>query len=137
MATTPHEGGCLCRAVRYRITGQPVALSLCHCQTCRLAAGSPSVAWAVWREEDFNWIEGSPASYTSSPGVTRTFCGRCGTPLTYQNAVDERGTIDVTTVSLDQANDFAPTIEIWTEHKLTWEVINPSMRQYPRSSKNA
>src|SRR5690242_16605473 len=113
MSTTTHEGGCLCRAVRYRTTGKPTALSLCHCRTCRLAAGAPSVAWAVWRDSDFAWTAGTPSSYASSPGVMRTFCSQCGTPLTYQNTVSERGTIDVQTVTLDKADDFAPTMEIW------------------------
>jgi len=137
MSTNTHEGGCFCRAVRYRTNGKPVALSLCHCRSCRLAAGSPSVAWAVWRERDFSWIAGTPASYASSPGVTRTFCSQCGTPLTYQNAVDERGTIDITTVTLDEADDFAPTKEIWTADKVRWECVNPSLPQYPGTSKGS
>jgi len=68
-----------------------------------------------------------------APGVTRTFCGKCGTPLTYQRDA-ERGTIDVTTVTLDAANDFAPTKEIWVEHKLVWESLNDALPHYARSS---
>ena len=39
------EGGCLCGATRYRATGRPTSTMICHCQTCRRAAGSPDVAW--------------------------------------------------------------------------------------------
>jgi hypothetical protein len=127
------EGGCLCRAVRYRVTGESLARTLCHCRTCRLAAGAPSVAWVVFRSRDFAFITEVPKSFHSSPGVVRTFCAKCGTPLTYQRT-GQADTIDVTTVTLDAADDFAPTKEIWTEHKLAWERLNETLPHYPRSS---
>ena len=63
----------------------------------------------------------------------RTFCGKCGTPLTYQRAATP-DKIDVTTVSLARPDDFAPTKEIWIEHKLAWESLNADLEHYPRSS---
>jgi hypothetical protein len=72
-------------------------------------------------------------SFHSSPEVVRTFCGKCGTPLTYQRT-SKTDTIDVTTVTLDAADDFAPTKEIWIEHKLAWERLNDDLQHYPRSS---
>jgi hypothetical protein len=41
------EGGCLCGAVRYRITGEPRSSSTCFCRSCRLASGATPVAWLV------------------------------------------------------------------------------------------
>jgi hypothetical protein len=29
-----HEGGCLCGAVRYRVTGDPTIAVVCHCTRC-------------------------------------------------------------------------------------------------------
>jgi hypothetical protein len=136
MPNDTFEGGCLCRAVRYQASGKSVARSLCHCRSCQLASGAPSLAWVVWRSKDFSFIAGSPTSHASSPGVVRTFCNQCGTPLTYQK-VAEPGTIDVTTVTLDAADEFAPTMEIWTEHKVSWECVNPSLPQHPRSSRDS
>jgi len=77
-----------------------------------------------------------PASFRSSPGVTRTFCSQCGTSLTYQRDA-EADTIDVTTASLDFPDDFAPTREIWIAHKLGWERLNDTLPQYPGSSRPA
>lgn len=128
------EGGCLCRAVRYRVTGVPIVTSLCHCRTCRLAAGAPSVAWVILRSRDFMFSAAQPARFRSSPAVTRTFCSRCGTSLTYQSDA-EPDTIDVTTASLDSPDDFAPTREIWIAHKLAWERLNDTLPQYPESSR--
>jgi len=130
------DGGCLCRAVRYRVTGVPIVTSLCHCRTCRLAAGAPSVAWAVFRSSDFMVSAGHAARFRSSAGVIRTFCSRCGPSLTYQRDAEPE-TIDVTTASLDCPDDFAPTREIWISHKLGWERLNDTLPQYPESSRQA
>ena len=128
------EGGCLCGAVRYRVRGEPVARTLCHCASCRRAAAAPSVAWAIYRREDFELVAGAPKEFRSSPHVARGFCAECGTPLTYRS--DRRpDTMDVTTVSLDAPDAFAPEREIWTEEKLAWETLNPALPRYPRSSK--
>jgi len=35
------------------------------------------------------------------------------------------------------ANDFAPTKEIWVEHKLVWESLNDALPHYARSSVGA
>lgn len=130
------EGGCLCKAIRYRITGNPLALALCHCRTCRLASGAPSVAWTVFRSSDFVILSGRPNSFSSSPDVVRTFCGRCGTPLTYQKT-SQTDTTDVTTASLDRPEDFRPVKEIWVEHRLSWEALNATLPHYSQSSVGA
>jgi hypothetical protein len=127
------EGGCLCAAIRYRITGVPVAQGLCHCKSCRLASGAPSVAWVVVRYTDFNVVSGRPSNFRSSPDVTRTFCGTCGTPLTYRHD-ESLDTIDVTTATLDRPEQFPPTREIWIEHKIPWATLNPNLRHSPRTS---
>jgi hypothetical protein len=74
--------------------------------------------------------------FRSSPGILRTFCSRCGTPLTYQREAESQ-TVDVTTVSLDSPNDFPPTREIWLSHKLDWERANDALTQYAESSRGA
>ena len=127
------EGGCLCKAIRYRIVGVPLSSIICHCNTCRKASAAPSVGWLTFGLANFAFLSGSPHSFQSSPGVTRKFCGLCGSPLTYESARDP-GTIDVTTVSLDSPGLFPPTREVWLEHKLAWEATNESIAQFPRGT---
>jgi hypothetical protein len=134
MTTDAIEGGCLCGAIRYRVAGPPRARTLCHCRSCRFAAGGPSVAWAVFGVDGFAFTAGTPRQFHSSPGVVRTFCDRCGTALTYQ-VDDAPDTIDVTTVTLDAADDFPPTVEIWVAHKLAWETLDAALPHFPGSSR--
>ena len=127
------QGGCLCLSIRYRITGEPLARSSCHCRSCRLAAGAPSVAWITVKRGDFALISGDAVRFRSSPPVVRTFCGKCGTPLTYQHH-DDPDTIDVTTATLDQPEAFPPTREVWLEDKLSWEPLNEHLQHFRRGS---
>jgi hypothetical protein len=136
MTSSIFTGGCLCGAIRYRFTRMPLARSLCHCRSCRLAAGAPAVAWVVLSADAFEFTTGRPRVFSSSPGVLRTFCDRCGTSLTYQREA-ETETLDVTTATLDAPGDFAPTKEIWLVDKLSWMQPNDAMLHYAQSSRDA
>jgi hypothetical protein len=98
-----------------------------------MASGAPSVAWTVFPAEAFAFVAGQPLEFESSPGVIRSFCGRCGTPLTYRRGANS-STIDVTTTTLDDADAFAPAKEIWVAEKLSWERLNDDMPHFPASS---
>jgi hypothetical protein len=136
MTNRIEQGGCLCGAVRYRVTSAPTALVVCHCRTCRKAAGAPSLAWAIFQAADFAFTLGEPATFKSSPGVERGFCATCGTTLTYADA-DRPDVADVTTATLDNPDAFAPTKEIWLEEKLGWEAVDHARARYPRSSRTS
>jgi hypothetical protein len=125
------EGGCLCRAVRYRIAGTPLSSTICHCETCRRAGAAPIVAWLTIERGQFQVLSGYPQLYQSSQDVIRRFCGSCGSQLLYENAASPN-TIDVTTVSLDTPEAFPPTLEVWLEHKLAWQVPNQTLGHHHR-----
>jgi hypothetical protein len=131
-----HEGGCLCGAIRYRATAAPTAVVLCHCRSCRRASGAPSLAWAIFRAEDFAFTTGEPTTYESSPGVERGFCARCGTSLTYASA-DRSDVADVTAATFDDPDAFAPDREIWLDDKVAWHAVDDARPRYPRSSRTS
>lgn len=130
------NGGCLCGAVRYRVSGAPQATSLCHCESCRRATRGPSLAWAIFAEDKVEISHGELAVYASTPGVERGFCARCGTSLTYARA-NRPGLFDVTTASLDDPEAFPPAKEIWREERLSWEAANPALPHFARFSAGA
>ena len=128
------EGVCLCGAIRYRAVGQPYGITHCHCQTCRRARGAPFVTWAGVDTDKFTFINGKPASYASSVKVTRTFCGKCGTALTYQRA-DVPDSIDVTLGSMDDPEVLRPEDHTWTESRLSWISLGDGLPAYPHERK--
>ena len=129
------EGGCLCGRIRYRVTGEPVAATLCHCADCRRASGGTNVAWTVFDQDRFEWLAGEPASYSSSPGIHWLFCRDCGSTVGYRRAERPRH-MDITTGSLDEPDRFPPGDEIWIGQKIGWEQLHPEFRQFDRSSLN-
>ena len=129
------EGGCLCGAVRYRVSGDPIATTLCHCGSCRRASGGTNVAWAVFALESFEWRSGEPASYSSSPGIEWLFCAGCGSLVGYRRA-SRPDHMDITTASLDDPGRFPPRVEIWVGQKIAWETLDPDLPKRERSSLN-
>jgi hypothetical protein len=129
----PAAGGCMCGAIRYRITAQPIVTSLCHCRSCRLATGAPVAAWVILPLGGLVFDQGEPVAFASSPGRERTFCGRCGTSLTYTRE-DRPDSIDIHTATLDDPDAFPPVREIWLEEKIAWMEPNPHCAHYPRTS---
>ncbi len=128
-----HDGGCFCGGVRYRVTWAPRASFICHCVSCRRAAGAQSVAWLTVSSEDFSLVSSEPAEHRSSPGVTWAFCGGCGTPLTYRHDGDP-DTVDVITASLDRSEAFPPTYHVWMEDRVVWEGVDDGLPQFRQDS---
>ena len=125
-------GRCLCGRLRYEARGAGSAATLCHCESCRRAAGSPAVAWITFRADAFSWTRGAPRLFRSSPAVSRGFCEHCGTPVTYAHD-DEPDWIDVTVGSLDAPADVAPADHTWTEDRLAWMTDLERLPALPRS----
>lgn len=127
--TKPITGGCLCGDVRYGANGSPVLVEFCHCQSCRRGAGAPLVAWAAFRRAEFGATAGNVTAYESSPGVVRTFCGRCGTSLTL---ADDRFSdeIYVSVGSFDDPESLPPEFHIWRVQRLSWIETSDSLPRY-------
>ncbi len=112
-------GGCYCGAVRFLANGPVLFQANCHCANCRRAAGAQAVAWITVKPSGFAWKKGEPKRYLTDTGAYRTFCGSCGTSLTYEN--EERpDEIDITTGSLDDPEQFPPNRDVFPEEKLSW-----------------
>jgi hypothetical protein len=75
------EGGCLCGAVRYSVSGAPFAAEYCHCRMCQKSAGAVVVNWMDYRVEQMTWTNGKPVEYESSKSVRRGFCANCGSTI--------------------------------------------------------
>lgn len=112
-------GGCLCRAVRYRAEEKPKWTAYCHCESCRRHTASPVAAFAGFDEKAFAYTAGAPTVFESSPGVWRSFCGRCGSPLTYR-ADRYPGEVHVYIGSLDEPERFAPRAHVFCAERIAW-----------------
>lgn len=83
-ADAAQSGGCQCGAVRFRVTGRPERVSLCHCRMCQKATGAPFQVVAIVDNADLVWTRGDLARFQSSTVASRGFCRKRGTPMTYE-----------------------------------------------------
>lgn len=126
------EGGCQCGAVRYVVAGGPISSGICHCKTCRRVASAPRLPFVSVPSAGFRFLRGAPVDYASSPDVTRSFCGRCGSPLTNRRE-DAPNELDVMTVSLDDPDAVPPTFHVWVDEALAWDRLAGDLPTFPRS----
>jgi hypothetical protein len=80
-----HEGGCLCGAVRYRVSGYPMRVTVCHCTWCQRRTGSAFSVEALFDLAQVN-ISGTPSRYRSvsdesARWLDLEFCQNCGTNI--------------------------------------------------------
>ena len=119
-APVTRSGGCHCGAIRYEVTGEPVAVSICHCEDCRRCAGAPFVCWADFAEGEFRVTQGTLRTRNSSGAAMRSICGDCGSGIAYTNAEVLPGLIALQTATLDEPDAFAPTLQVQVAERLRW-----------------
>ncbi len=127
--TGVHEGGCLCGAVRYRCTGAPLWVAHCHCESCRRATGGAVVTWAGFARDRVTFTAGWPQRFASSPGVTRSFCSHCGTPLTYEaeRCADE---VHFAIGTFDRPEALPPTSHVFDAERISWLHLADDLPRY-------
>ncbi len=126
-------GGCMCRAVRYAVSGEPVWVGHCHCESCRRHTGGPVVTFVCFKKDQVAFTKGARQIYNSSPGVERAFCGQCGTPLTWEgkSEVPERGMIVEFHIStLDDPSAFIPTNHLFYTERIAWFDVADDLPRY-------
>lgn len=81
-----HAGGCLCGAMRYETTGEPLRVTICHCRFCQRATGGPYMVEPIFAADALRVTKGEPTVYSlrstgSGKMVHVHFCPACGTKL--------------------------------------------------------
>lgn len=129
-----HEGGCMCGAVRIRALGEPFGAPYCHCQDCRRSTGAPVSLLVGYEEEQVQVERGVPNVYESSPGVRRSFCGDCGTSISYE---DDRlpGEVYIHVGIFDDPAAFGPTVHSWYSQRLESMNISDDLPRHRESSR--
>lgn len=112
------EGGCLCGAVRFRTSQQPLRTLACHCTFCQKVTGSSFFAESMFPMDavEFNDSRMSCYAHTSDGSHKKVFvhfCPVCGTTvsLTFERWPDIRA---IARGCYDNPNDVDLSSHIWT-----------------------
>lgn len=130
-----HAGRCLCGAVRFEASGAPLWVAHCHCESCRRQTGSAMATFVGFAKDGFTYVAGAPATYHSSPGVTRGFCRRCGTPLTYE-AERYPNEVHVYVCTLEQPEAYPPRGHVHVGEQLPWLQVADELPRHHTTSRD-
>jgi hypothetical protein len=127
-------GRCYCGRTRLKAARWPDIVAYCHCADCRRFTGAPVAAMAGFADEIvvFEPDEGQTASV--APGVTRSFCGSCGSPLTSRFDYLP-GQVYIPVGILDQADDLPPRVHAHDSERLRWLHIDDDIERFDHSSR--
>ena len=112
----PLTGGCLCGAVRYEANPDAREGYYCHCRMCQLAFGNTRAALVNLRKDQVRWTGLPPTRYASSKIAMRGFCGRCGTPLTFEYQASDH--LDLSVGSFDEPSALKPVSHFAVESRV-------------------
>lgn len=131
MTTTPRveTGRCLCGAVELRLSGEPLSVTYCHCQSCRRATGGPVSVFVGYETAQIAWPKQKPQSFASSPGIDRPFCAQCGTRIGYSDA-DLPGRLYLHIGVLDHPERFRPQWHAFDAQRLDWLTIADGLPRF-------
>jgi hypothetical protein len=75
-----YKGSCFCGAVQFTVTGEPVAMGYCHCDSCRSWSAGPVNAFTLWKPQALRITRGADniASFAKTENSQRKWCKACG-----------------------------------------------------------
>lgn len=131
----PLEGGCTCRAVRFRMEAAPLFVHCCHCRWCQRETGASFALNALIEADRVIVLSGEPEIVVtpshSGKGQRIARCPGCRVALWshYAGAGDAVRFVRVGT--LREPGRLPPDIHIFTSTKLPWVVLPPDKPAVP------
>jgi hypothetical protein len=134
-AALHYDGGCTCRAVRYRMTSGPMIVHSCHCRWCQRETGASFALNALIEASRVILLSGEPEMVStpsnSGKGQKIARCPTCRVAVwsNYAGAGDAIRFVRVGT--LDEPDRLPPDIHIYTSSKQPWVVLPAGARAVP------
>jgi hypothetical protein len=126
------SGSCLCGAVRFELTQEPVWSHLCHCSRCRKSSGSAFASNLFFKSDALRFSRGEELLRSFKPAdaerFTHVFCSRCGSTMPFSN--EARGLVGVPMGTLDGDPRHEPRAHIWVGSKAPWFAICDQLPQH-------
>ena len=123
------DGGCTCRAIRYRMTCPPLFVHCCHCRWCQRESGAAFALNAMIEAERVTLLQGEPdiidTPSNSGKGQKIARCPKCRIALWSNYGGAGNAVHFVRVGTLDDPDRLPPDIHIFTSSKQPWVVLPP------------
>lgn len=132
---THATGGCLCGAVRFELSAEPIFQFACHCTDCQKASGgAPALGIAV-PEPALTMTKGAARDYSvkgeSGNEVRRSFCETCGSPL-FSRPAAMPGMVIIKIGALDDPSGFKPQVDLYMASARPWHAPHEGAAPFQR-----
>lgn len=130
----PYAGGCACGAVRYEITGQPLAQVHCQCRDCQRKSGTGHGSYLAFLRENLaitGEVRGWDLVADNGQAKTRGFCPICGAPVSLTFPARPEVFV-VHAGSLDDPGRFRPEALTYAVRGHAWDAIDPALTRFER-----
>lgn len=128
-------GGCLCRAVRFETSAEPVFSGNCHCRDCQRSSGSAYTP-GIFVQADSVRIEGTVKYFESKADsgntIQRGFCPNCGSQL-FTKLQMMPDVLGLRAGTLDAPEVFEPTLDMYTDSAPHWDQMNPTLLKFSKA----
>ncbi len=128
----PLEGGCDCRALRYRMESGPLVVHCCHCRWCQRESGSAFALNAMIEADRVTLLAGEPefvhTPSESGQGQRIARCPNCRVAVWSHYAGAGPLLAFVRVGTLDDPDALAPDVHIFTASKQPWVAIPPGAK---------
>ncbi len=135
------DGGCTCRAVRYRMTSRPLFVHACHCRWCQRETGSAFALNAMIESDRVVPLAGVPdivmTPSASGKGQRIARCPGCRVAVWSHYAGAGEAIKFVRVGTLDEPDRVPPDIHIFTSSKQPWLVLPPGTPAVPEYYRSA
>jgi hypothetical protein len=123
----PVDGGCDCKAIRYRMTTKPMFVNCCHCRWCQRETGSAFVINAMIEADRVQLLAGEPdVIHTPSESGRGQKIARCPTCKIALWSYYSLPTVRFVRVgTLDNPDIAPPDVHIFTASKQPWVILPP------------
>jgi hypothetical protein len=123
----PLEGGCDCKAVRYRMETAPLFVHCCHCRWCQRESGSAFALNAMIESDRVTELGIEPeivdTPSESGKGQKIARCPRCRVAVWSHYAGGGTFVKFIRVGTLDEPDRLPPDIHIFTASKQPWVVL--------------
>lgn len=127
------SGRCLCGAVTYRTSAEPVLARLCWCRDCQRIAANGTVN--VLLPTAGLTMTGPVSEYVSIAAsgneIRRRFCPGCGSHLFANSSARPQFTV-VRVGTLDDPSAVHPTANIWASSAPAWACLDGDLERVER-----
>ena len=129
-----YKGSCFCGAVQMTVTGDPVLMGYCHCDSCRHWSAGPVNAFTLWKPDAVKVTkgEGNIGTYNKTPHSFRKWCKTCGGHLLTDHPT--MGLTDVYAATIPDLQ-FKPAVHVnYQETVLHMKDGLPKFKDFPKEA---